>query len=121
MRLLHDATRPQNNMGWYGYGFVVGGSGALHHYGHEGGAPGMNGMLEIYSDLRVVIVALSNVDPPAADRVADYYALPEYLPRVLTWGNVVRRSIFMSRDRTIMTFMLLYSAASLAHFMHNAV
>jgi D-alanyl-D-alanine carboxypeptidase len=46
MRLLRAATRPQNNMGWYGYGFVVGGSGALHHYGHEGGAPGMNGMLE---------------------------------------------------------------------------
>ena len=75
LKLLHDATQPQNNMGWYGYGFIVGGSGTLHHYGHEGGAPGMNGMLEIYPDLGVVIVALSNLDPPAADHVADYYAL----------------------------------------------
>jgi hypothetical protein len=40
--------------------------------GHGGGAPGMNGDLAI--DLRSgqVVVVLANLDPPAAQRVADF-------------------------------------------------
>jgi hypothetical protein len=35
----------------------------------------MNGDLRIFPDLEMVIVALSNLDPPAADRLVDYYSL----------------------------------------------
>ena len=46
----------------------------LHHFGHGGGAPGMNGDLEIYPQAGYVIVVLSNLDPPAASRVSDFIA-----------------------------------------------
>ena len=56
-----------------GLGFFVSGEGALRTYGHAGGAPGMNGDLKIYPELGVVVVALSNLDPMAAERLSDYY------------------------------------------------
>jgi D-alanyl-D-alanine carboxypeptidase len=40
--------------------------------GHGGGAPGMNGDLRIYPTSGYVVVALANVDPPAAQRISDY-------------------------------------------------
>ena len=40
--------------------------------GHGGGAPGMNGELRIYPTSGYVVVVLANLDPPAAQRVADY-------------------------------------------------
>lgn len=40
--------------------------------GHGGGAPGMNGDLRIYPGSGYVVVVLANLDPPAAQRVADY-------------------------------------------------
>jgi hypothetical protein len=40
--------------------------------GHGGGAPGMNGDLRIYPHSGYVVVVLANLDPPAAQRVADY-------------------------------------------------
>ena len=73
--LLHEATEPQNNGRWYGYGFMVSGGESPRYYGHEGGAPGMNGNLRIFPDLGVVIVVLSNLDPPAADRLMGFYSL----------------------------------------------
>ena len=73
--LLHEATEPQNNGRWYGYGFMVSGGESPRYYGHEGGAPGMNGNLRVFPDLGVVIVVLSNLDPPAADRLMDFYSL----------------------------------------------
>jgi CubicO group peptidase (beta-lactamase class C family) len=72
--LLREAISPQNNGRWYGYGFMVSGEGSLQNYGHEGGAPGMNGILRVYPELDVVVIALSNLDPPAADQLADFYA-----------------------------------------------
>jgi D-alanyl-D-alanine carboxypeptidase len=42
------------------------------HFGHGGGAPGMNGDLEIYPQSGYVIVVLSNLDPPAASRISDF-------------------------------------------------
>jgi CubicO group peptidase (beta-lactamase class C family) len=56
-----------------GLGFVVSGAGALRSYGHSGGAPGMNGDLKIYPALGVVVIALSNLDPPIAERMTDYF------------------------------------------------
>ena len=40
--------------------------------GHGGGAPGMNGDLRIYPKSGYVVAVLANLDPPAAQRVAEY-------------------------------------------------
>jgi CubicO group peptidase (beta-lactamase class C family) len=72
---LAEATKAQSSMGEgfaYGYGFGVIGEGPTRHFGHNGGAPGMNGDLRIYPQLGYVIVALSNLDPPAASRMVDF-------------------------------------------------
>jgi D-alanyl-D-alanine carboxypeptidase len=71
--LLVEATRPQEQR--YGYGFGVQGEGALRRYGHNGGAPGMNGDLRVYPELGYVLVGLSNFDPPAAGRPVEFFAL----------------------------------------------
>jgi CubicO group peptidase (beta-lactamase class C family) len=66
--LLAQATRDQTPGGaGYGFGFQSG-----KFFGHGGGAPGMNGDLAVYPDTGYVIVVLSNLDPPAASRVANY-------------------------------------------------
>ena len=53
----------------YGFGFGTSDRGGMHSFGHGGGAPGMNGELQIYPDSGQVVVVLSNLDPPAASRV----------------------------------------------------
>ncbi len=58
----------------YGFGFgdrIINGT---RCFGHNGGAPGMNGDLEICPSDGFVIAVLSNLDPPAAGRVADFIA-----------------------------------------------
>ncbi len=57
-----------------GIGFFASGEGALHTYGHAGGANRMNGDLRVYPELGTVIIALSNLDPPAAERLSDFYS-----------------------------------------------
>ena len=57
--------------GHYGYGFGDNTSNGLRCFGHNGGAPGMNGDLQICDDGYVVAV-LANMDPPAAGRIADF-------------------------------------------------
>ncbi len=59
----------------YGFGLGIQGEGPLRSFGHGGGAPGMNGELRIFPELGVVVVCLSNLDPPAATRLVDFYAL----------------------------------------------
>ena len=59
----------------YGYGFNGRGEGAQRWYGHGGGAPGMNGELRIYPELGYVVVALANIDPPAASRPVEFFSL----------------------------------------------
>jgi len=73
-RLVADATTPHNHAGNYGYGFSIIGTGILQHVGHNGGAPGQNGDLQIYPGLGIVVIALSNFDPPAATNLSDFYA-----------------------------------------------
>jgi CubicO group peptidase (beta-lactamase class C family) len=41
-------------------------------FGHGGGSPGMNGRLSVFPGLNYVIVALANLDPPAADDIARF-------------------------------------------------
>ena len=50
-------------------------AGPLRSYGHGGGAPGMNGELRIFPGLGYVVVGLSNLDPPAASRLVEFFAL----------------------------------------------
>jgi D-alanyl-D-alanine carboxypeptidase len=47
--------------------------------GHSGGAPGMNGDLRIYPKSGYVVAVLANLDPPAAQQIADF--LDPRLPR----------------------------------------
>jgi D-alanyl-D-alanine carboxypeptidase len=70
---LAEATRPRQQR--YGYGFEVQGQGPLLSYGHGGGAPGMNGELRIFPQLGYVVASLSNLDPPAASELVEFFAL----------------------------------------------
>jgi D-alanyl-D-alanine carboxypeptidase len=70
---LAEATRPHQQQ--YGYGFDVQGQGPLRSYGHGGGAPGMNGELRVFPELGYVLVGLSNLDPPAASDLVEFFAL----------------------------------------------
>ena len=54
-------------------------------FGHGGGAPGMNVELEICPGSGYVVAALTNLDPPAAERAAEF-ALNR-LPEKQTKGN----------------------------------
>ena len=69
---LAEATRPHQQ--GYGYGFAIG-QDPVTNYGHSGGAPGMNGDLRIYPELGYVVIGLSNLDPPAASVLADFFTL----------------------------------------------
>ena len=76
LKSLHEATQPQTpptSERLYGYGFVPEGDGSLRSYGHNGGTEGVNSSLRIFPELGVVVVCLSNRDPPAAEQVARYY------------------------------------------------
>src|SRR5208282_2462362 len=57
----------------YAFGFSDFNPGtAARHFGHGGGAPGMNGQLQILPQTGYVIVVLANLDPPAASRISDF-------------------------------------------------
>src|SRR5262249_26471363 len=56
----------------YAYGFFDHKVGGLRCFGHGGGAPGMNGELEICPDSGYVIVALANLDPHAAEHIVEF-------------------------------------------------
>jgi D-alanyl-D-alanine carboxypeptidase len=56
----------------YGFGMSLAGDGAMRSFGHGGGAPGQNGDLRIFPESGYVVVALSNLDPPAASRMMEF-------------------------------------------------
>jgi D-alanyl-D-alanine carboxypeptidase len=58
--------------GKYAYGFIDLMENGTRCFGHGGGAPGMNGELSICPGPGIVVAILSNLDPPAASRVANY-------------------------------------------------
>ena len=58
--------------GKYAFGFQDDVTDGMRCFGHGGGAPGMNGMLQICPGPGYVIAVLANMDPPAASRVADF-------------------------------------------------
>ena len=63
----------------YAYGFTDNHQAGPRWFGHGGGAPGMNGDLRIFPQSGYVVAVLSNLDPPAAERIASYLSnrLPE--------------------------------------------
>lgn len=61
--------------GKYCYGFGLSQEDGKRVVGHDGGAPGMNGQLDIRRDRRYVVAALANLDPPSAGRVANFINL----------------------------------------------
>jgi CubicO group peptidase (beta-lactamase class C family) len=56
----------------YAYGFEDERVAGHRTVGHGGGAPGMNGQLDVYLDGGYTVVVLANLDPPAAQGVANY-------------------------------------------------
>lgn len=45
------------------------------YFGHGGAAPGVNGTLRIFPKSGYIVVVLSNIDPPFADRIGAFLAL----------------------------------------------
>jgi CubicO group peptidase (beta-lactamase class C family) len=58
----------------YAYGFGDNVANGVRSFGHSGGAPGMNGDLEIFPQSGYVVAVLSNLDPPAAQRISAFIA-----------------------------------------------
>ncbi|HEY5258479.1 MAG TPA: serine hydrolase domain-containing protein [Candidatus Baltobacteraceae bacterium] len=56
----------------YAYGFMDQEIGGTRCFGHDGGAPGMNGDLEICPAAGYVIAVLANMDPPAAELISGF-------------------------------------------------
>ena len=77
--LLVTGKVDTGNGGKYAYGFADARRDDAGYVGHGGGAPGMNGDLRIYPGSGYVVAVLSNLDPPAARRVATFIDLR--LPR----------------------------------------
>ena len=77
--LLTAGKMDAPNGGKYAYGFFDQSVGGVRCFGHGGGAPGMNGDLRVCPQSGYVIAVLANLDPPAAQRIADFAAnrLPE--------------------------------------------
>ena len=64
----------------YAFGFEDQMINGIRCFGHGGGAPGMNGDLEICPGPAYVVAVLSNLDPPAASQVSNFITnrLPEH-------------------------------------------
>jgi CubicO group peptidase (beta-lactamase class C family) len=64
----------------YAYGFGDHTINGARCFGHNGGAPGMNGDLEVCSEGRYVVAVLANRDPHAAQMISDFITnrLPEH-------------------------------------------
>ena len=65
--------------GRYAFGFDDRTTNGIRCFGHGGGAPGMNGELEICPAAGYVVAVLANMDPPAAGRISEFITnrLPE--------------------------------------------
>jgi D-alanyl-D-alanine carboxypeptidase len=63
----------------YAYGFLDEQQNGVRCFGHDGGAPGMNGALQICPGPGYTVIVLANMDPPAAQGIADFVTMR--LPR----------------------------------------
>jgi CubicO group peptidase (beta-lactamase class C family) len=69
--LITPKPRPESER-LYGYGIATEEVSGMRCFGHGGGAPGMNGNLMICPEQGYVIAVLANLDPPAAERIAEH-------------------------------------------------
>ena len=56
----------------YAYGFFVGMVGSHRIVSHGGTGPGIDNAFDIYPDLDLFVIILSNQDPPAAQNIRQY-------------------------------------------------
>lgn len=70
---LTQATAASTPEGWYGLGMMLTLGAGPSGYGHDGGAPGMSAYLRVFPGSGYVVVALSNLDPPRANWLADTF------------------------------------------------
>jgi len=70
--LLTTGKVPTPMGGSYAYGFGDHTFNGTRCFGHNGGAPGANGDMEICPAAGYVVTALANFDPPAAERIAEF-------------------------------------------------
>ncbi|HEV7837898.1 MAG TPA: hypothetical protein VGO75_07515, partial [Gemmatimonadaceae bacterium] len=59
---LLTTAKPETGDARYAYGFQDNLAGGVRSFGHSGGAPGMNGDLQIFPQTGYVVVALANMD-----------------------------------------------------------
>jgi CubicO group peptidase (beta-lactamase class C family) len=64
-----ERTNPANAT--YGYGVFVGRVGDNRIVNHGGTGPGIDNAFDIYPDLRLVVIILANLDPPAAQQLRE--------------------------------------------------
>ena len=58
----------------YGHGFTTSNEGGVRVFGHSAGAPGISADLKIFPRSGYVVAVLTNLDPPAAERVSTFIA-----------------------------------------------
>jgi hypothetical protein len=76
---LLTTGKVEEGFGKYAYGFEEKVVNDTRCFGHGGGAPGMNGDLQICPASGYVVAVLANLDPPAATRISDFISsrMPE--------------------------------------------
>ena len=62
----------KNPFGFDAYGFGVQTMNGVQCFGHNGASPGTNGDLEICRDSTYTVIALANMDPPAAEQASQF-------------------------------------------------
>lgn len=75
VQLTNQSTTGQvkNVYGFYdGFGFGVQSFNGVECFGHNGAGDGMNADLEICGDSKWIVIALANLDPPAAQQISDF-------------------------------------------------
>ena len=65
-------TRQEGPNHAYGYGFFVGKVGQKRIVNHGGTGPGIDNAFDIYPDLDLFVIILSDQDPPAAQNIRQY-------------------------------------------------
>jgi CubicO group peptidase (beta-lactamase class C family) len=80
---LLTTAKVANPFGFDAYGFGVRTMNGTRCFGHNGASFGVNGDLELCGDSRYIVVALANMDPPAAQRISEFimYRLPAPKPK----------------------------------------
>jgi D-alanyl-D-alanine carboxypeptidase len=69
---LLTTAKVKNPFGFDAYSFGVQTMNGLQCFGHNGASPGSNGDLEICRDSTYTVIALANIDPPAAEQASQF-------------------------------------------------